>query len=88
MLKFPFVHDPCTLGFFCSRSLDLVFFINLLFIDQKKKKKEGSQAKEEGTYSYASERELSSGKVPRETPLAVDLDVVCVKGDFSTGEKV
>ena len=38
MLKFPFVHDLCTLGFFCSRSLDLVFFINLLFIDKKKKK--------------------------------------------------
>ena len=33
---FPSVHDPCTLGFFCFRSLDLDFFINLLFIDQKK----------------------------------------------------
>ena len=40
MLKFPFVHDPCTLGFFCFRSLDLVFFINFLFIDQKKKKED------------------------------------------------
>ena len=28
---FPFVHDPCTLGFFC-------YLYNFLFIDQKKKK--------------------------------------------------
>ena len=43
---------------------------------------EGSQAEDEGRYSCASERESSSGKVPRKTPLAVDLDVACVKGGF------
>ena len=49
---------------------------------------EGSQAEEKGSYSCASERDSSSGKVPRETLLAVDLDVVYVKGGFSAGKMV
>ena len=49
---------------------------------------EGSHAEDEGRYSCALERESSSGKVPRKTLLAVDLDVACVKGNFSAGEMV
>ena len=49
---------------------------------------EGSQAEEKGSSSCASERDLSSGKVPRETLSAVDLGVVCEKGGFSAEEKV
>ena len=49
---------------------------------------EGSQVEEKGSYSCTSERDSSSGKVPRETLLVVELDVVCVKGGFSAREKV
>ena len=43
---------------------------------------EGSKAEDEGSFSCASERETSSGKFKKKKPLAVDLDVDCVKGGF------
>ena len=43
---------------------------------------EGSKVEDEGRYSCASERESSFSKFPKKTPLAVDLDIACVKGGF------